>query len=172
MIFAERGSRSQCKCRTNVRGTIPQMCLPTSAIDLRRKQCHMSMTMPSPRTQFRTSTDLDEIVRCSELIHQCGMHALPFAFEHAASPVPFAVFAAVPCRPQEKVGKVAAKTTGDFRRGGEQGHADSSPLRPRSATTGTPAASPTSTTGGITMPRHGRPTHRRPRRVQKHAAAS
>ena len=54
----------------------------------------MTMTMPSPRTQFRTSTDLDEIVRCSELIHQCGMHALPFAFEHAASPVPIAVFAA------------------------------------------------------------------------------
>ena len=74
----------------------------------------MTMTMPSPRTQFRTSTDLDEIVRCSELIHQCGMHALPFAFENAASAVPNAVFASAPCRPQTKLGQEASRTTGGF----------------------------------------------------------
>ena len=90
------------------------MCLPTSAIDLRRKQCHMSMTMPSPRTQFRTSTDLDEIVRCAEWIHQCGMHALPFAVEDAASPVPIAAFASAPCRPQTKLGQEASRMTGGF----------------------------------------------------------
>ena len=48
---AERGRRRQCTCRTNVRGTVSHMCLSTSAIDLRRNQRDMSMTMPPTNRQ-------------------------------------------------------------------------------------------------------------------------